>query len=305
LTVPCALTPSETCQPVFAVQRERTLKNEVTFSGVGLFTGKQAEVTISPAAPGQGIVFQRTDLPQKPMIPACLNTVQSTSRCTVLGSKDVFISTVEHLLAALKAFRIDNATIKVSGPEIPIFDGSSRVFVEALEKAGVAENGLPRECLKLEAPVFWSQGDVHLVALPADEYRISYTLHYPHSTFLRSQFYSTVVNEEIFKTEIAPCRTFCLYEEVAVMIEKGLLKGGGLDNGVIIKGDQVMNPEGLRFPDEMARHKVLDIIGDLSLIPSFSAHIIAIRSGHASNLSFAKELLKVLKNQVSNITENK
>jgi UDP-3-O-[3-hydroxymyristoyl] N-acetylglucosamine deacetylase len=299
------LTPSETCHPAFVAQGERTLKKEFSFSGLGLFTGQETSVTIAPANAGQGIVFQRVDLPHKPLIPAHVNTVQGTSRCTVLGGKEASVSTVEHLLSALKAFNIDNALIKISGPEIPIFDGSALPFCELIEKVGFVENRGPKNYLMLDAPVFWSEGDVHLVALPAQEYRISYTLHYPHSEFLRAQFYSTVVNEEIIKKEIAPCRTFCLYEEVAVMIEKGLLKGGGLDNGVIIKDNKVMNPEGLRFPNEMARHKVLDLIGDLSLIPSFLAHIIAIRSGHASNVSFARQLLKSL-NKVSNhITENK
>jgi UDP-3-O-[3-hydroxymyristoyl] N-acetylglucosamine deacetylase len=288
------------------MQQECTLKNEISFSGTGLFTGQQVHVRICPANNGEGIVFQRVDLPHRPHISARLGSVQGTNRCTILGDKDVAVYTVEHLLSALKAFGIDNALIEISGPEVPIFDGSAKVFCELIEKAGTVQTGSERPLVKLTSPVFWSQGEVHLVALPADEYRISYTLHYPHSSFLRSQFYSTVINEEVFKAEIAPCRTFCLYEEVAVMIEKGLLKGGGLDNGVIIKDNQVMNPEGLRFSDEMVRHKILDMVGDLSLIPfPFLAHIIAIRAGHASNLAFAKELLGALNKASNHIMENK
>ncbi len=198
-------------------------------------------------------------------------------------------------MAAIRAYRIDNVLIEISGPEVPIFDGSSMHFVEMIEYAGICENDGLKEIYSLKTPVFWSQGDIHLIALPSDEYRISYTLHYPHSKLIGTQFYTFALDQEGFKNEIASCRTFSLYEEIAPMIEKGLVKGGSLENAVIIKGGAVVNPEGLRFSDEMARHKVLDLIGDLSLVPPFLAHVVAVRSGHASNNAFAKQLLNHIK----------
>ncbi len=183
---------------------------------------------------------------------------------------------------------IDNARIEVDGPEILAADGSARLFVELIERAGIEEQSLPQKVLKIPRPIFWSERDVHLIALPASGFRISYTLHYPQSPLLRSQFYTIVMNPDRFKEEIASCRTFSLYEEILPFIEKGMIKGGGLENALIIKGGQIMNPEGARFADEMVRHKVLDLYGDLSLVGPIEGHIISLCSGHASNIAFAK-----------------
>jgi len=268
-----------------------SLKKAVSFSGVGLFTGTKVTLTLRPAEIDTGIVFQRVDLPGKPFLPATIEYMQATPRCTLLGKDRVIVQTVEHLLAALSAFGIDNLCIEIDGPEIPIEDGSAKVFVEMIEKGGLFKQRAMRQEVRLLQPLFWSQEDVHLVALPAEEYRISYTLNYPHSNLLGAQFYSSVINEEHFRDEIAPARTFSLYEDLIPLLEKGLLKGGTLDNGVVIKEEKVMNPEGLRFKEEMARHKILDLVGDLSLIGvPLLAHIIAIRSGHYSNSALAKLL---------------
>lgn len=273
-------------------QRQRTLKAPIHLAGNALFTGTHVHLNIHPAAPGFGIVFQRVDLPGRPQLPAKLEYVQATPRCTILGNQGIVIQTVEHLLSALHACGIDNALIEIDGAELPIFDGSAKEFVEQIEAVGVCEQEEQKAVYRLTAPISWSQGDVHLIALPSDEYRITYTLFYPHSSIVGTQYYSVQVNEDSFKKEVAPCRTFCIYEEVAPLVEKGLIKGGGLENAVIIKDNQVANPGGLRFPDEMVRHKILDVIGDLSLMGfSFLAHIIAIRSGHSSNVAFAKQLV--------------
>lgn len=275
--------------------KQKTLKGAVSLSGIGLFTGAKATVTIHPARASSGIVFQRTDLPGKPQVTADLDHVVSTPRCTILGNHKFTIHTVEHLLSALKAMGVDNAVLAISGPEVPILDGSSEAFVEAILKAGIAELEEEKEIYTLESPISWSKGDIHLVAIPAQEFRISYTLHFPESALLKSQYFSVVVSPQNFIEQIASCRTFCLYEEIAPFIESGLIKGGGLDNAVIIKNDVVINPDGVRFPDEMVRHKILDLIGDLSLVSCpFNAHVIAIRSGHASNILFARELLNQL-----------
>jgi UDP-3-O-[3-hydroxymyristoyl] N-acetylglucosamine deacetylase len=286
-----ALSSKQATTQLLGTRNQRTIKREVSIQGFGLFTGVPATLKLSPAKSGQGIQFQRTDLPGKPLFPAKLSSIQGTPRCTLIGNADASVQTVEHLLSALRAYEIDNLTIEITGPEVPILDGSSLAFAELIQKAEIVEQSdadLP--IFKLSQPLFWSKGDIHIVAIPCDEYRISYTLSYPKSNFLRSQFFSTSVSQEIFKTQIAPCRTFSLYEEIAPLIQNGLIKGS-LENGVIIKDDSVLNPEGLRFPDEMARHKILDMIGDLSLVGfPFVAHVIAIRSGHAANIAFAREL---------------
>jgi UDP-3-O-[3-hydroxymyristoyl] N-acetylglucosamine deacetylase len=279
--------------------KQRTLKRSISAAGIGLFTGEKVSIRLCPGEVDSGIIFQRVDLPGKPILPARSEYVQGTPRCTVIGSGKDSVQTVEHLLAALRAFSIDNVLIEISGSEVPIFDGSSLHFVSMIEESGICQLDGEREILRLKTPVFYSQGDIHLIALPSDEYRISYTLHYPHSKTIGTQFYTFTLDEDRFKNEIAACRTFSIYEEIAPMIEKGLVKGGSLDNAVIIKGDEVINPGGLRYPDEMVRHKVLDLIGDLSLVPPFLAHVVAVRSGHTTNNAFAKQILNHIKTENS------
>ncbi len=280
--------------------KQRTLGRPITFSGEGLFTGQPIDLVLYPAPAGHGIIFKRQDCPGSAPLRATLDAVKATPRCTILGNDQIQVQTVEHLLSALRAFHIDNALITLTGPEVPIADGSALPFVEMIKEAGVDDLGLEREVKTLSAPLFFSQEDTHLIALPAQEFRVSYTLHYPQSPLIRSQFYSFVVDEEGFEKEIAPCRTFCLYEEIAPLVEKGILKGGGLDSAVVIAEDRVLNPDGLRFNDEMVRHKILDLIGDLSLMEtSFMAHIFAIRSGHSANVAFARLLLNQIKRESS------
>ncbi|HSW72221.1 MAG TPA: UDP-3-O-acyl-N-acetylglucosamine deacetylase [Chlamydiales bacterium] len=272
---------------------QKTIQKEVEISGIGLFTGKKAHLRLVPGKVGTGIIFCRKDLPHQPLISAIVSNVRKTPRCTTLheNGEGATITMVEHLLSALKAYGIDNLRIELDGPEIPVGDGSAKVFVELIEKSGILLQPEEKKVYSLDRPIHFSEGDTHLVALPSNEFKISYTLHYPHSTFLKSQYYSLSLNEGSFKEAISTCRTFSLYEEIAPLLEKGLLKNVGLENGVVIKGDGVMNPEGLRFPDEMVRHKILDLIGDLSLVGCpFYAHILSIRSGHSSNVSFASLL---------------
>lgn len=273
------------------MDHQQTLKKEVAFSGKGLFTGQETRVRLSPAPPGSGILFRRSDLTNSPLIPASVEFVKSSVRCTLLEKEGASVQTVEHLLAALRGYEIDNLFIEVSAPEVPIFDGSAAAFCQKIEEAGIQTQAAEKQRFKLEAPLYWSEGEMHLIALPSNEYRISYTLHYPHSPYLKSQFFSLALTPQSFQQEIASCRTFTLYEDIAPLIEKGILKGGGLENGVVIKEGAVMNPEGVRFSDEMVRHKILDVIGDLALVGApFLAHIIAIRSGHAANQALAHQI---------------
>jgi len=276
--------------------KQKTLKKEVVFHGKSLFLGQDVVVRLLPAPPNTGILFRRVDLPESPTIFALTEQVHDAIRCTKLGVGASSVQTIEHFMAAVRASEIDNLIVDMSGPEMPIFDGSSLPFMQMIDQAGVVEQESVKDIYVLDQPVSWSQGDTHLVALPSDEYRISYTLHYPQSPYLRSQFYSFIVNPDSFRSEIAPCRTFALYQEIAPLIEKGFLTNAALDAGVVIDGEKVLNPEGVRFPDEMVRHKILDMIGDFALLGcTFNAHLIAIKTGHAANHTVAKELRKFLR----------
>lgn len=274
---------------------QRTLKKVTSYSGIGLHTGEEVTMTFLPAKESTGIIFKRTDLPGQPIIPATIEYVCANARNTTLGIADVRIHTVEHVLAAIKAFNIDNLCIEIHGIEPPVGNGSSDVFVTMIEEAGIEEQKSVVPIVKLTKPIYWSEGEIHLVALPYDSYRISYTLNYPDTKLLKSQYFSIDINTESFKREISPCRTFSLYEEVSALMDRGLIKGASLDNAVVIKDDVVLSKGGLFFPDEMVRHKILDVVGDLSLIGfDFHAHIIAIRAGHASNVALAKKIFNYI-----------
>jgi UDP-3-O-[3-hydroxymyristoyl] N-acetylglucosamine deacetylase len=274
-----------------AYRKQRTLKKSIDYSGIGLHTGAQVTMHFIPAKEGTGVVFKRVDLPGQPVIPATVEYVCENSRNTTLGIADIRIHTVEHVLAAVRAFNIDNLIIEINGIEPPVGNGSSDIFVQMIEESGVVELDAVVPIVKLSHPVYWSEGEIHIVAIPSDSYRISYTLNYPETRLLKSQYYSFELSSDLFKKEIASCRTFSLYEEVSILMDRGLIKGASLDNAVVIKDDTILSKGGLHFPDEMVRHKILDMIGDLSLLGfDVHAHIIAIRSGHASNVAFAKKL---------------
>ncbi len=274
---------------------QKTLKEPSSFSGIGLHTGCSVTLSFMPAKEGTGLIFERVDLPGKPRIPASIEYVVDTARSTALGIGSVRINTVEHVLAALRAFGIDNAILQVSAAEVPIGDGSSLPFIKMIEKVGVVEQNAQKPIFQLAEPLYYSVEDIHIVALPSPEYRISYMLHYPLSQALKSQYTSHVITEDSFKKEIASCRTFALYNEISELMDRGLIRGGSLENAVVIKDDVIFSKDGLKFPDEMARHKVLDIVGDLALVGlHFQAHIIAIKSGHQANTAFAKIIYNAL-----------
>lgn len=273
----------------------KTIGRSVDFTGIGVHTGEPVHMRFSAAPEGTGIVFRRMDLPGQPVIPARVEYVCDASRSTSIGIGPARIHTVEHVLAAIKAYQIDDLIIDLDNIEPPIGNGSSDVFVEMIESAGIIEQKSTVPVVRLQSPVYFTDKDIHIVAIPYDGYKISYTLNYPNTPALRSQFVSIDVNAENFKKEIAPCRTFSLYEEISHLIDRGLIKGGSLDNAVVIKGDAIFSKGGLFFPDEMVRHKILDVIGDLSLVGiDFYAHIIAIRAGHASNQALAQLLLNAI-----------
>lgn len=274
-------------------RQQQTLADEVSFSGIGIHTGQCVHMRFIPAEVNTGIVFRRTDIPGAIDIPAKLEYVLDTSRSTTIGIGNIRIHTIEHVLAALKAYRVDNLIVEVSNLEPPVGSGGSAEFVDMIEQVGVVEQMGSVRCVKLSNPIYWSEDDIHLVALPSESYKISYTLNYPTTEALKSQYCSFTIDKETFKHELAPCRTFSLYSEVSLLMDRGLIKGGSLDNAVVIKDNAVFSKGGLFFDNEMVRHKMLDVIGDLSLIGfDLIAHIISIKSGHASNYAFAKKIVK-------------
>lgn len=275
---------------------QNTIKAKASISGIGLFTGKKVKVNFFPAKEDHGVIFKRIDLEDKPVFPAKLNFVEETDRTTFVGIGNKRIQTVEHLLSTLAAYKIDNLLIEVDGPEMPIIDGSSQKFAELIEQTGIEKQSKLAKLLKLENPVSFTANYINLMALPSEEYRITFIIHHPENKFLSTQYYSYVVDEQTYLKEISPSRTYSVYEEIKYLLDNNLIKGGSLDNAVIIKDNEVVNSEGTRFPNEMVRHKILDLMGDFYLIGNrFAAHIIAIRSGHLTNIKFAKKLINYLK----------
>lgn len=278
--------------PVVRYRYPNTLASIAEFCGVGVHTGRPVTMQLVPADPGTGIVFKRIDLPGKPLIPAKVDYILDTSRCTTIGNSEAKVSTIEHLMAALAAFSIDNLLIELDGPEIPIGDGSSLPFVEVIKNAGVVSQSQEEiPVYALDAPIYHHEPGVQLIALPSEKLRISYTLHYPDKPIIGTQFYDYTTSQSNFIENIAASRTFALYDEVQLLQKAGLIKGGNLENAIVIEDDCIHANGGLRFPDELVRHKVLDLIGDLTLVgASFCAHIISICSGHRTNAALSKKL---------------
>lgn len=280
-----------------AGRAQQTIERPVALSGLGLHTGAVVQMQLLPAPAGTGLLFKRTDLPGQPCLKGSWRSVSSTNdRNTTLGQGDLRMVTVEHLMAALYAHGIDNLVIELDNLEPPIGNGSSDHFVSLLVEAGKrSQPEAHKQELWVDEPLFWSQGAVHLVALPCSDYQVSYTLSYPDHPLLQSQYHSLKIHEESFGQELAPCRTFCLYEEVALLIDKGLIRGASLDNGVIVDGKLAYSKGGLFFSNEMARHKILDLVGDLALLEcDLRAHLVAIRSGHAAHFALVQELIRDL-----------
>jgi len=246
-------------------------------------------MTLLPAPPDTGIVFRRTDLPDKPEIKASIENVVDTSRSTTLGKGKVSIHTVEHLLATISAFEIDNLYIELDANEPPIADGSARHFVKLIQNAGFELQSSNKIPLILTSPIQFEVGQTQMMAFPHDRLKISCTSSDRKGLF--TQFYSVEVTPESFEKQIAHARTFCFFEEIEALIRNGLIKGGGLENAIVIRDDAVLTTEPLRYQDEFVRHKILDIIGDLSLLGTpLAAHIVAICPSHALNSELTRKI---------------
>ncbi|OGP71225.1 MAG: UDP-3-O-[3-hydroxymyristoyl] N-acetylglucosamine deacetylase [Deltaproteobacteria bacterium RBG_13_58_19] len=243
---------------------QKTLARSVNFTGIGLHQGQPVSMTIHPASANHGLRFVRTDLPHRPQVRAHYTRVVDTARATTLGEGPATLSTVEHLLAALRGLGVDNALIQVGGPEIPIMDGSAGAFARDLSEAGLRSLPWPRSYLLIHRPVELREGEQWMRVTPGKP-RITYTIDFSHP-LIRRQRYTVNLSSESFQREIAPARTFGFLKEVKYLQEKGLALGGSLDNAVVLDDQGVLNPEGLRFPEEFVRHKILDAVGDLALL---------------------------------------
>jgi UDP-3-O-[3-hydroxymyristoyl] N-acetylglucosamine deacetylase / 3-hydroxyacyl-[acyl-carrier-protein] dehydratase len=274
---------------------QKSIKAPVSVSGLGLHTGAKANLTFKPAAANFGIRFSRVDLPGSPTVHALVEHVKETQRGTTLEQDSISVNTVEHVLAALAGLGIDNCLVELEGPEPPILDGSSLGFTNAIQSVGTENLKAKRNIFVPEAPVFYQDGQTSLVILPCDKLRISCTIEFPNQR-LESQYLTIDLEDGVFAKEIAPARTFCFYEEVKSLMDAGLIKGGSLECAVVIKDDEILSKEALRFRDEFVRHKILDILGDITLLGQpIQGHVIALRPGHAANVGLTKKLSAITK----------
>jgi len=265
---------------------QRTLEKAVSCSGIGLHSGKTVHLTLKPAAVNHGIKFVRKDLPDNPSIPARFNCVVDTSLATVIGSDGVIVSTVEHLMGCLAGLSIDNVIVELDSYEVPVMDGSAGPFTRMILEAGIREFETPRHFFILKEPIELEQDGKFVGAYPDNSFKITCHIEFEHP-LIRSQSYTIEVVDHVFEREIASARTFGFLHEVEYMKHYGLARGGSLDNAVVIDENKVLNDEGLRYQDEFVRHKLLDCIGDFSLLGMpILAHIVTRKSGHAFNHAF-------------------
>jgi UDP-3-O-[3-hydroxymyristoyl] N-acetylglucosamine deacetylase/3-hydroxyacyl-[acyl-carrier-protein] dehydratase len=297
--------------------KKRTIARDVSFSGIGLHTGENCTITFRPTGPDHGIKFQRSDIPGSDPMPADIDHVISIDRGTTIGMGEVIVHTVEHVLASLTGLGIDNVLIELSGPEPPVGDGSAKPFVEALQDAGVTDFDEEKEYLEIDTPMSYSEPDrkVDIVVTPSDDFRITFMIDYANPA-LGTQYTFLADLEQEFVDEFAPARTFCFLSEVEMLKDQGLIKGGSLDNAIVISDGQnggneadrirkalniignafvgksgIINDVPLRFYNEPVRHKAVDLIGDLTLIGvPIKGHVLAARSGHKANVALVKKL---------------
>ncbi len=299
---------------------QHTLNSSININGTGLHTGITVDITLKPANPGFGIQFQRIDLPNQPIIKADCDLVTDTSRGTTLQVGDAKVSTVEHILAALVGMGVDNCLIELNGPEIPIIDGSSEPFVELIESIGVVEQEAAKQWYSIGENIYHYDDvkRVEMVALPSIDYQITTLIDF-NSPVLGTQ-HAGLKSIKEFKSEIAPCRTFCFLHELEMLLDNDLIKGGDINNAIVVvdkpvtdvemnrlakafkrekievKNEGYLNNLELRFSNEPARHKLLDVIGDLALIGyPIKARIIANRPGHSTNVEFAKKIKQYIR----------
>ncbi len=311
-------------------RKQRTIRTSKSCHGVGLHTGVDTSITFHPAPEDFGIRFIRSDIPGCPEIKADINHVVDISRGTTIEENDVRIHTVEHALAAVSGLRLDNVLIELTGKETPVMDGSAKDFVDALLRSGITEQKKERKLLKITRAVNYTDPyrDIDIHVIPSDSFRITFMVDYPLPA-LGTQYEAIYNMEEDFAVEVAPARTFCFLSEVEMLKESGLIKGGALDNAVVLIDKDIdeneinrlknlfgiehninngtngiLNGKVLRFKNEPVRHKTLDLIGDLALLGvPIKGHVTAARAGHASNVEFVKKLRQEYFNELNVLSE--
>ncbi len=276
------------------IRQQRTIGKEFSIEGTGLHTGEEVVLTFKPAPVNTGVRFVHEHDGKRVEIPADMTSValdNLTPRNTTIHNGDTAIHTVEHLLGACYGLQVDNLLIEISGNEPPVpKSGSYESYVQAFNKVGYVNQGAPAEVFKVDRTISHEEGDIEIYATPSDTFRVSFTIQFDNQ-FIGTQHTSFEITPDVFEQEISPARTFVLGRDIDELREAGLIKGGSLENAIVFNDEGMMNEQPLRFPDECVRHKVLDLIGDLSLLGRpIQGHIHAIKSGHSSNLRFVKKL---------------
>ena len=271
---------------------QRTISRNVALCGTGVHSGKKTNLTIRPAQENHGIKFRRVDQPGTQDIPALFKLVVDTSLATVLGTNGAIVSTIEHLMASFAGLGIDNALVEVDDYEMPIMDGSAREFTRALTAAGIREQVLPKHFMIVKKPIEVTEGDKFVRVLPETCFKISCSIDFDHPLIGRQELtYDRAQNN--FEQEISGARTFGFIKDLELLKKFSLGKGGSLDNAIVIDHDKILNDDGLRYPDEFVRHKLLDSLGDFSLLGMpIQGHIITHKSGHTLNHRFIKKFLE-------------
>jgi UDP-3-O-[3-hydroxymyristoyl] N-acetylglucosamine deacetylase/3-hydroxyacyl-[acyl-carrier-protein] dehydratase len=273
-----------------SVLNQQTLNRSASFSGIGLHSGNRVNMTILSAPANSGVRFRRVDLDGKPEIEARVENVGETNRSTTLARGNVKIHTVEHVLAALAGYGIDNAIVELDANEPPIADGSSREFCKIIQAAGIVPQAEKRVVFTPAEPIELESGETLMTLFPDDGFKITCTSADKQGRF--TQFFSTEVTPKTWEKELSHARTFCFFEEIEHLIKNNLIKGGSLENAIVIREDAVLTTEPLRYPEEFVRHKMLDIIGDLSLLGCpIRGHLIAVKPSHAANCEFVRQII--------------
>jgi len=262
--------------------KQQTIEREVSLKGKSLHTGQDVTLTLRPGAPDTGIVFRRIDLFGKPEVRPSSEMVTEVERKTTVASDHIKLHTIEHILSALTGMGVDNAIVEMDASEPPIVDGSARPFTTLVRQAGIVTQDKPAEVFALTSPITINEGSRSIVALPHDGLRVTCTS--ADDRGIHTQHLTIDLDPEAYEAQIAPARTFTIYEDIEELLKKGLIQGGSLDSAIVLKGDKIISKEPLRFKEELVRHKILDIVGDLTLAGvRIKAHIIAVRPGHALN----------------------
>lgn len=274
--------------------KQRTIQREVSIKGKALHSGENVTLTLKAAPVNTGVVFRRTDLIGKPEIKPEVDLVSEVIRSTTVSSGHAKVQTIEHVLSALQGCAVDNVIVEMDASEPPILDGSAKHYVNLIQEAEPIEQDAEREYIELKAPVSVTRGASSLIALPCDHLKITCTS--ADDRGIHTQHFSISIDPETYAAQIAPARTFTIYEDIEELLKIGKIQGGSLDSAIVIKGDKILSKEPLRFKEEFARHKILDIVGDILLLGKpLKAHIIAVRPGHALNAELCRAILQSLK----------